>query len=137
MGERCLDDLARMARLLGRPVPERRPEGRCPVLCRSPLSRAPDVRAPVPARSVLGVEVVGQGTQARIGFAGGKGAAVGCIMAKPSKILVHAAAIIGLHLAFSFVMFLGLQVSSVYGNVGLLAIAALVALYVYIGFVRK
>ncbi len=58
-------------------------------------------------------------------------------MAKPLKILVHAAAIIGLYLAFSFVMFLGLQVSPVYGNVGLVAIAALVALYVYIGFIRK
>ncbi len=34
-------------------------------------------------------------------------------------------------------MFLGLQVSPVYGNIGLVAIAALVALYVYIGFVRK
>jgi len=58
-------------------------------------------------------------------------------MAKPSKILVHAAFVIGLYLAFSFVMFLGLQVSPVYGNIGLVAIAALVALYVYIGFVRK
>lgn len=58
-------------------------------------------------------------------------------MAKPSKILVHAASVIGLYLAFSFVMFLGLQVSPVYGNIGLVAIAALVALYVYIGFVRK
>ena len=48
-------------------------------------------------------------------------------MAKPSKILVHAAFVIGLYLAFSFVMFLGLQVSPVYGNIGLVAIAALVA----------
>ncbi|MDE2925522.1 MAG: hypothetical protein OXT71_03895 [Acidobacteriota bacterium] len=61
----------------------------------------------------------------------------GKTVAKPSKILVHVAAIIGLYLAFSFVMFLGLQVSPVYGNVGLLVIAALVALYVYIGFIRK
>lgn len=58
-------------------------------------------------------------------------------MAKPSRILVHTAAIIGLYLAFSFVMFLGLQVSPVYGNIGLVAFAALVALYVYIGFIRK
>lgn len=58
-------------------------------------------------------------------------------MAKPSKSLLHAATIIGLYLAFSFVMFLGLQVSPVYGNIGLVAIAALVALYVYIGFIRK
>jgi len=58
-------------------------------------------------------------------------------VAKPSKILVHAAAIIGLYLAFSFVMFLGLQVSPVYGNIGLVAIAPVVVLYVYIGFLRK
>ena len=53
------------------------------------------------------------------------------------KILAHAAVIIGLYLAFSFVLFLGLQVNPVYGNIGLVVIAALVALYVYVGFVRK
>ena len=58
-------------------------------------------------------------------------------MAKPSKILLHAAAIIGLYVVFSSVMFLGLQVSPVYGNIGLVVCAALVALYVYIGFIRK
>lgn len=53
------------------------------------------------------------------------------------KILAHAAAIIGLYLAFSFALFLGLQVNPVYGNIGLAAVAVLVALYVYLGFVRK
>ena len=53
------------------------------------------------------------------------------------KILAHGAAIICLYLAFSFVLFLGLQVNPVYGNIGLVAVAVLVALYVYLGFVRK
>ena len=53
------------------------------------------------------------------------------------KILAHGAVIIGLYLAFSFVLFLGLQVNPVYGNIGLVAVAVLVALYVYLGFVRK
>ena len=35
------------------------------------------------------------------------------------KILAHAAAIMCLYLAFSFVLFLGLQVNPVYGNIGL------------------
>lgn len=51
--------------------------------------------------------------------------------------LAHAAVIISLYLAFSFALFLGLQVNPVYGNVGLLAVGALVALYVYLGFIRK
>ncbi len=53
------------------------------------------------------------------------------------KFLAHAAVIITLYLAFSFVMFLGLQVSPRYGNISLVVIAALVGLYVYFGFVRK
>lgn len=53
------------------------------------------------------------------------------------KILAHAAAIIGLYLAFSFALFLGLQVDPAYGSFGLLAAGALVALYVYLGFVRN
>ena len=51
--------------------------------------------------------------------------------------LAHAAAIIGLYLAFSFALFLGLQVNPAYGNIGLLAVGLLVALYVYLGFIRK
>ena len=53
------------------------------------------------------------------------------------KILAHSAAIIGLYLAFSFVLFLGLQVNPHYGTIGLVAIAVLTALYVYLGFVRR
>ena len=53
------------------------------------------------------------------------------------KIVAHAAAIIGLYLAFSFALFLGLQVDPAYGNIGLVAVAVLVALYVYVGFIRK
>ena len=51
--------------------------------------------------------------------------------------LAHAAAIIGLYLAFSFALFLGLQVNPAYGNIGLLAVGLLVALYVYLGFIRN
>ena len=53
------------------------------------------------------------------------------------KILAHTIAIIGLYLAFSFALFLGLQVNPMYGNLGLLAVGALVALYVYLAFIRK
>ncbi len=53
------------------------------------------------------------------------------------KFLAHAAIIIALYLAFSFALFLGLQVSPSYGNIGLVVVAALVGLYVYFGFVRK
>ncbi len=52
------------------------------------------------------------------------------------KILVHAAAISGLYLAFSFVLFLGLQVDPLYGSVGLVAVAVLTACYCYVGFIR-
>ena len=53
------------------------------------------------------------------------------------KILAHAGAIIGLYLAFSFALFLGLQVDPLYGNIGLVTVGILVASYVYFGFVRK
>ena len=53
------------------------------------------------------------------------------------KVLAHAAAIIGLYLAFSFALFLGLQVNPLYGNIGLVAIAVLAVFYVYIGFLKK
>lgn len=53
------------------------------------------------------------------------------------KILAHAAALIGLYLAFSFALFLGLQVRPLYGNIGLGAVAGLAAFYVYIGFIRR
>ena len=53
------------------------------------------------------------------------------------KFLVHAAAVSGLYLAFSFALFLGLQVNPACGNVGLAAVAVLTACYVYLGFLRK
>ena len=53
------------------------------------------------------------------------------------KILAHAGAIIGLYLALSFVLFLGLQVDSLVGNIGLVAFGILVVSYVYFGFLRK
>ncbi|MYN65460.1 MAG: hypothetical protein F4X11_10580 [Acidobacteria bacterium] len=53
------------------------------------------------------------------------------------KILAHFAAIVGLYLAFSFALFLGLQVNPTLGNVGLVVVAVLVASYVYLGFIRK
>ncbi len=53
------------------------------------------------------------------------------------KILAHAGAIIGLYLAFSSVLFLGLQVNPLYGNLGLVAFGLLVASYVYFGFIRN
>ena len=56
---------------------------------------------------------------------------------KLRKILLHALAIIGLYLAFSFALALGLQFHPVAGNLGLLSVVGLVALYVYVGFVRK
>ena len=57
--------------------------------------------------------------------------------AKLRRILAHVAAIIGLYMAFSFALFLGLQVDPVYGNVGLLVTAVLAAIYVYFGFVKR
>lgn len=53
------------------------------------------------------------------------------------RILAHAAALIGLYLAFSFVLFLGLQVRPLYGNIGLGVVAVMAAFYVYVGFIRR
>lgn len=53
------------------------------------------------------------------------------------KVLAHLAAIFGLFLAFTFAMFLGLQVSTLYGNLGLLTVGILTLAYIYFGFVRK
>ena len=56
---------------------------------------------------------------------------------KVLKILAHVAALVGLYLVVATAMFLGLQVGPLYGNIGLVVAVALVALYVYVGFVRK
>ena len=53
------------------------------------------------------------------------------------RILAHVAALIGLYLAFSFALFLGLQVRPLYGNIGVGAVAVMAAFYVYIGFIRR
>ena len=53
------------------------------------------------------------------------------------KILGHVIVIVLLYLVFSFSLFLGLQVRPMYGNIGLLITALLVATYVYFGFIRK
>ena len=48
----------------------------------------------------------------------------------------HIAILIGLYLVFSISLGLGLQVSPLYGNIGLGVTGVLVALYVYLGFIR-
>ena len=53
------------------------------------------------------------------------------------RVLAHAVAIILLYLAFSFVLFLGLQVEPFYGSVGFVLTAAVAGVYVYFGFVRR
>lgn len=53
------------------------------------------------------------------------------------KILAHVVALVVLYLVVSGAMFLGLQVDPFYGNIGLVVSGVLVALYVYVGFVRK
>lgn len=55
---------------------------------------------------------------------------------KAWRTAAHAAAVAGLYLAFSFSLFLGLQVDPAYGNAGVAATVVLAALYVYVGFVR-
>ena len=56
---------------------------------------------------------------------------------KALKVLAHVAALASLYLVFSFALFLGLQVAPIYGNIGIAVTVALVALYVYIGFIGK
>jgi len=53
------------------------------------------------------------------------------------RILVHIAALVALYLAFSGALFLGLQVSPLYGNLGLAAVCGLTGLYVWLAFVRR
>ena len=56
---------------------------------------------------------------------------------KALKILAHIVVVIGLYLVFSISLGLGLQVSPLYGNIGIGITGVLVALYVYLGFVRR
>ena len=53
------------------------------------------------------------------------------------KIAVHALAIVGLYLAFSGALFLGLQVDVVYGNIATIIAIFLIVLYVYFGIMGK
>ena len=59
------------------------------------------------------------------------------VIAKVLRIVAHVVAVTGLYLAFSGALFLGLQVDVVHGSVAAVAAVALIALYVYFGFVRK
>ena len=53
------------------------------------------------------------------------------------KIMIHTGVVALLYLAFSFALFLGLQVRPLYGDIGLGVTAMLVAAYVYFGFIRR
>ena len=55
---------------------------------------------------------------------------------KVLKTLAHVVVLIGLYLVFTVSLGLGLQVNPLYGNIGLGVTGVLVALYVYLGFVR-
>lgn len=52
------------------------------------------------------------------------------------KTLMHVAILVLLYLAFSFALFLGLQVRPMLGNAGLLTVVVLVCCYVYFGWVK-
>ncbi len=52
------------------------------------------------------------------------------------RILAHVAAIVALWLVFSFALFLGLQVDTLYGNIGIGLTVVLAAAYVYFGWLR-
>ncbi len=53
------------------------------------------------------------------------------------RVLVHAAVIAALYVAFSLALFLGLQVHPMFGNLGLAMVAVLCGVYVYLGFIRR
>ena len=55
---------------------------------------------------------------------------------KVLKTLAHVVVLIGLYLVFTISLGLGLQVTPLYGNIGLGVTGGLVALFVYLGFVR-
>jgi len=51
-------------------------------------------------------------------------------------ILIHAAVLFALVIAFYFALFLGLQVHPMLGNLGIITVVLLVVLCVYIGWVK-
>lgn len=52
------------------------------------------------------------------------------------KILLHVLVIVMLYVAFSFSLFLGLQVRPLFGNAGVISVSVLVVVYVYFGWIR-
>ena len=56
---------------------------------------------------------------------------------KALKVVAHLAAIAVLYLAFATAMWLGLQVSPVYGSAAAVVAIVLVVLYIRFGFMRK
>ncbi len=51
-------------------------------------------------------------------------------------ILLHAAVLFALFIAFYFALFLGLQVHPMLGNLGIITVMLLAVLYVYIGWIK-
>ena len=66
-----------------------------------------------------------------------KGTAMTAPGRKALKILAHVAVLAGLYVAFSFSMFLGLQIRPLYGNVGIAVTVVLAGVYIYYGILRK
>ena len=52
-------------------------------------------------------------------------------------VLAHVASLLLIIVALAFAMSLGLQVSTVYGNIGLVVVGLLVVAYIYFGWVRR
>ena len=50
-------------------------------------------------------------------------------MSKLKRVLAHLAAIVTLYVAFSFALFLGLQVDAAYGNIAMVGAGALAVAY--------
>ena len=59
------------------------------------------------------------------------------LLRKALKVVAHLAAIAVLYLALATAMWLGLQVSPVYGGAAIVLFIALVVLYIRFGFMRK
>ena len=51
-------------------------------------------------------------------------------------VLIHIALLFALLIAFSFALFLGLQVHPMLGNLGVITVVLLAGLYVYIGWIK-
>ena len=51
-------------------------------------------------------------------------------------LLAHVLVLAILYIAFSFSLFLGLQVRPMYGNAGIITVIVLVVLYLYFGWIK-